>query len=194
MSHTAAFGHCTHRGSARQRGHVQRDTVGPNQHAPDSTVCRSLGTGDIGRVPNFTRQFRTIASVCPFTLTPQCRLARHLTGASLFRRLPCAARIAHCGRRLSSSVNLQVGSAPGRNGVKMIYPPDRLQKLFDLDPPSRIRHWLAGHRRHVQELRLDLTERPIGPKMAIDIVLNSHNCRRAIPKKRWTRRVLCRDA
>ena len=53
----------------------------------------------------------------------------------------------------------------------MIYPPDRLQKLFDLDPPPRIRHWLAGHRRDVQELRLDLTERPIGSKMAIDIVL-----------------------
>jgi hypothetical protein len=57
------------------------------------------------------------------------------------------------------------------NGVKMIYPPDRLQKLFDLDPPPRIRHWLAGHRRQVQELRLDLTERPIGARMAIDIVL-----------------------
>jgi hypothetical protein len=53
----------------------------------------------------------------------------------------------------------------------MIYPLDRLQKLFDLDPPQRIRHWLAGHRREVQELRLDLTERPIGSKMAIDIVL-----------------------
>jgi hypothetical protein len=53
----------------------------------------------------------------------------------------------------------------------MIYPPDRLQKLFDLDPPPGIRHWLAGHRRHVQELQLDLTERPIGSKMAIDIVL-----------------------
>ena len=53
----------------------------------------------------------------------------------------------------------------------MIYPPDRLQKLFDLDPPPQIRHWLAGHRRQVQELQLDLTERPIGSKMAIDIVL-----------------------
>ncbi len=53
----------------------------------------------------------------------------------------------------------------------MIYPPDRLQQLFDLDPPPRIRHWLAGHRRHVEELQLDLKERPIGSKMAIDIVL-----------------------
>jgi hypothetical protein len=53
----------------------------------------------------------------------------------------------------------------------MIYPPDRLQKLFDLDPPRRLLHWLAGHRREVQELRLDLTGRPIGSRMAIDIVL-----------------------
>jgi hypothetical protein len=53
----------------------------------------------------------------------------------------------------------------------MIYPPDRLQKLFDLDPPPRIRRWLAGHRRDVKEFRLDLTERPTGSTMAIEIVL-----------------------
>ncbi len=53
----------------------------------------------------------------------------------------------------------------------MVHPPDRLQKLFDLDPPPHIRHWLAGHKRDVQEFQIDLRERPIGSKMAIDIVL-----------------------